>query len=186
MATSSDINVGTFIRHDGKLVQIEEYTHRTPGNLRAFYQAVMRDVKTGRKVEYRFRSGEPVETVRIEEKTMQFLYKDGDSYVMMDTETYDQLYMDGVIFGDSARFMKETMDVRVFFDGEDAVNAIPPKQVELEITYTEPGLSGDTATKTLKPATVETGAEIRVPLFVNAGDKVRIDTASGDYIERVK
>jgi elongation factor P len=186
MATSSDINVGTFIRHNGELVKIEEYIHRTPGNLRAFYQAVMRNVKTGRKVEYRFRAGESVETVRVEERKFQFIYPEGDSVVLMDNDSFEQIYVQSIIFGDQFKFMKEGMEVAVRFDGDEPVDASIPKTVEVEITYTEPGLSGDTATKTLKPATTDTGAEIRVPLFVNIGDKVKVDTSNGEYMERVK
>jgi elongation factor P len=186
MADTGDINVGSIIRFNGELVQIMEYQHRTPGNLRAFYQAKMRNLKSGKQTENRFRSGESVEIVRVEYKMMQYIYAEGEFAVVMDTENYEQVHIPMVMFGEGARFLKEGMDVKVSFEGDDALIAEPPTFTEAQITYTEPGLKGDTATNTLKPATIDTGTEIRVPLFVNEGDWVRIDTRTGDYVERVK
>jgi len=186
MATTSDLSRGAFLRYNGELVQVLEYEHRTPGNLRAFYQVKMRNVRTGKLVENRFRAGEALEFVRVETKEYQFLYKEGESYVLMDNETYDQVYVDGVVFGEGVNFLKEDMTVTVSFDDATPIQAEIPSFVELEVTYTEPGLQGDTATKTLKPATLETGAEIKVPLFVNIGEKIRVDTRTGEYMERVK
>lgn len=186
MADTGDINVGSIIRFNGELVQIMEYQHRTPGNLRAFYQAKMRNLKSGKQTENRFRSGESVEIVRVEYKMMQYIYSEGEFAVVMDTENYEQVHIPMVMFGEGARFLKEGMDVKVSFEGDDALIAEPPTFTEAQITYTEPGLKGDTATNTLKPATIDTGTEIRVPLFVNEGDWVRIDTRTGDYVERVK
>ncbi len=186
MATTQDVNVGSFLRYNGELVQVIEWQHRTPGNLRAFYQAKMKNIKNGKSVENRFRSGESIDVVRVEVRELQYLYKDGPSLVCMDNETFDQIYVDEVLFGDSSRFMKEGMIVQVAFESENPVFAQPPATVEVEITYTEPGIKGDTATNTLKPATIDTGAEIQVPLFVNMGELVKIDTRTGEYIERVK
>lgn len=186
MASASDLSVGNFIRHNGELVQIIEHQHRTPGNLRAFYQTKMRNVKTGKLVEYRYSVDEKVELLRVETKELQYLYKDTDSLVCMDNETFDQVYIQESMFGEAAAFMKEGMTVLVAFESETPVSAQAPTHVELEVTYTEPGIRGDTATNTLKPATVETGASIRVPLFVNTGDKIRIDTRTIEYVERVK
>lgn len=186
MATTSDLSRGMFIRFNGELCVVLEYEHRTPGNLRAFFQVKMRNVRSGKLFENRFRAGEAFEDVRVEEKEFQFLYKEGNDFVLMDNETYDQINLNGSVFGDSARFLKEGMNVKISFDGDTPVYAETPNFVELEVTYTEPGLAGDTATRTLKPATVETGAEVRVPLFVNIGDKLRIDARSGEYMERVK
>lgn len=186
MADTGDINVGSIIRFNGDLVQIMEYQHRTPGNLRAFYQAKMRNLKTGKQTENRFRSGESVEIVRVEYKMMQYIYPEGEFAVVMDTTSYEQVHIPMVMFGDGARFLKEGMEVKVSFEGEEAILAEPPTFTEAQITYTEPGLKGDTATNTLKPATIDTGTEIRVPLFVNEGDWVKIDTRTGDYVERVK
>lgn len=186
MADTGDINVGSIIRFNGELVQIMEYQHRTPGNLRAFYQAKMRNLKTGKQTENRFRSGESVEIVRVEYKMMQFIYLEGEFAVVMDNSTFEQVHIPMVMFGDSGKFLKEGMEVKVSFEGEEAILAEAPTFIEAQITYTEPGLKGDTATNTLKPATIDTGAEIRVPLFVNEGDWVKIDTRTGDYVERIK
>jgi elongation factor P len=115
-----------------------------------------------------------------------FSYKEGNMLVCMDNETYEQIYIDEVLFGDGVRFMKESMEIYAAFEGDNVIYAEPPKQVELEITYTEPGVRGDTATKTLKPATVETGASVNIPLFIDIGEKIKIDTRTGEYLERVK
>lgn len=186
MATTSDLSTGMFLRHNGELVQLLEYIHRTPGNLRAFYQGKMRNLKTGKLVEYRFRSGEEVEIVRVEVRELQYLYKDGSSFVCMDNDTFEQIYIDEVMFGEGAKFMKEGMTVKISFEDETPIAAEPPNFVELEVTYTEPGVRGDTATNTLKPATLETGATVNVPLFVDTGEVIKIDTRTGEYMERVK
>ena len=186
MATTSDVSVGMFIRHNGELCQLTEFQHRTPGNLRAFYQAKMRNIKSGKSVEYRFRSGETVDIIRVDVKELQFLYKDGDSLVLMDNETFEQIYVNESLFGVGAKFLKEEMNVMVSFEDETPIGANPPGTVEMEVTYTEPGVKGDTATNTLKPATIETGAEIMVPLFIEIGEKIKVDTKTGTYMERVK
>lgn len=186
MASTSDVNVGSFVRFNGELVQVVEWQHRTPGNLRAFYQAKMRNVKTGKYVENRFRSGESIDVARVEVRELQYLYKDGDSLVCMDQSTFDQIYIDQALFGSTVQFLKEEMIVIVAFESDMPVTATPPSTVELEVTYSEPGLKGDTATNTLKPATLETGAVVNVPLFVNTGDTIKVDTATGAYLERAK
>jgi elongation factor P len=186
MATTADISVGMFIRFNNELCQVTEWQHRTPGNLRAFYQCKMRNVKNGKNLENRFRSGEEIQTVRVDVKEMQYLYKEGDSLVCMDNETYDQVNIPEFMFGDAARFMKEGMTVMVQFEGDMPIGGTAPLNVELEITYTEPGIKGDTATNTGKPATLETGAEIRVPLFCEIGELIRVNTQNGEYVERVK
>ncbi len=186
MADTGDINVGSIIRFNGELVQIMEYQHRTPGNLRAFYQAKMRNLKNGKQTENRFRSGESVEIVRVEFRVMQFIYTEGEFAVVMDNTTFEQVHIPLIMFGDSGRFLKEGMEVKISFEGDDAILAEAPTFVEAQITYAEPGLKGDTATNTLKPATIDTGTEIRVPLFVNEGDWVKIDTRTGEYVERIK
>jgi len=186
MAKASEVKSGNVLRFNGELVSVEEYIHRTPGNLRAFYQARMRNVKTGKLVEYRFRVDEAVEIARVETNDYQYLYEDGDYFVVMDNSSYEQFNIPKFLFGNSARFLKEGMNVVVAFESDEPIMASAPKNVELEITYTEPAVKGDTSTNALKKATVETGVEINVPLFVNQGDKVKVDTATGDYIERVK
>ncbi len=186
MAKASDIKNGNVLRFSGGLVQVEEFIHRTPGNLRAFYQAKMRNVKTGKLVEYRFRVDEEVEICRVETNDYQYLYEDGDYLVVMDNSSYEQFNIPKFLFGDSVKFLKEGINVIVAFESEEAIMAQAPQNVELEITYTEPAVKGNTSTNATKSATVETGAEIKVPLFINQGDKVKIDTRCGDYVERVK
>lgn len=186
MAKASEIKNGNILRFNGELVTVEEFIHRTPGNLRAFYQARMRNVKTGKLVEYRFRTDEEVEICRVETSDYQYLYPEGDTFVVMDNTTFEQHNIPKFLFGDAARFIKEGMNVIVAFESEEPIMAQAPASVELEITYTEPAVKGDTSTNAMKNATVETGVEIRVPLFINQGDKVKVDTRSGDYIERVK
>lgn len=186
MAKASDVKSGNILRFNGDLVQVEEFLHRTPGNLRAFYQARMRNVKTGKLVEYRFRTDEEVTICRVETSDYQYLYEDGDFLVVMDNTSYEQFNIPKLLFGESVRFLKEGMNVIIAFESEEPIMAQTPSHVELEITYTEPAVKGDTSTNALKYATVETGVEIKVPMFINQGDKVRVDTRTGDYIERVK
>jgi elongation factor P len=187
MATVSDLSKGNYMRYNGEIVQVEELIHRTPGNLRAFYQVKMRNVRNGKIAENRFRPGEECEILRVETKEYQYLYADGDSLVCMDNETFDQIYLDKALLGDSVNYIKEGVTLLIAFEnGTQPITAEPPSHVVLEVQYTEPGLAGDTATRTLKPATLENGAEIRVPLFVNTGEKIKVDTRTGEYIERVK
>lgn len=186
MAKASDIKSGNILRFNGELVSVEEFLHRTPGNLRAFYQAKMRNVKTGKLVEYRFRVDEEVEICRVETSDYQYLYEDGDYLVVMDNATYEQFNIPKALFGKSVKFLKEGMNVIVAFESEEPIMAETPSHVELEITYSEPAVKGDTSTSASKYATVETGVEIKVPMFINQGDKVKIDTRTGEYVERVK
>lgn len=187
MATVSDLSKGNYMRYNGEVVKVEELLHRTPGNLRAFYQIKMRNVRNGKLAENRFRPGDEVEILRVETKEYQYLYADGDSLVCMDNVTFDQVYIDKVLLGDSVNYIKEGVTLLIAFEnGDRAITAEPPSHVTMEIQYTEPGLAGDTATRTLKAATLENGVEIRVPLFVNTGDKIKLDTSNGAYIERVK
>ncbi|HVA98365.1 MAG TPA: elongation factor P [Bacteroidia bacterium] len=186
MATTSDIGVGSVIRFNNELCIVTEYQHRTPGNLRAFYQAKMKNLKSGKSVEYRFRSGEEVEMVRVDYRMLQYIYAEGEHIVCMDNTTFEQIYVPANLFGSGLKFMKEGMEVKVSFEDDLALSAEAPTFVELEITYTEPGVKGDTATNTLKQATLETGAVINVPLFINQGEKIKVDTRNSSYVERVK
>lgn len=186
MANTGDLFKGCFIKLNNELFQVLEYVHRTPGNLRAFYQVILRNVKSGKQLEHRFRAGESVEMIRVEFKEMQYLYKEGKNLVLMDPVTFDQIYIDEILIGSALKFLKEEMIVKVSFDGDTALSAEAPTFVTLTISYTEPGVKGDTATNTLKPATLDNGAEVMVPLFVYEGDKVKVDTRTGDYVERVK
>ena len=186
MAKASDVKNGNILRFNGELVQVEEFIHRTPGNLRAFYQARMRNVKSGKLVEYRFRTDEEVDIARVETNDYQYLYEDGKDLVIMDNVTYEQHNVPKMLFGNAVKFLKEGMNVIVAFESEEPIMAQIPNSAELEITYTEPAVAGNTSSGALKNATVETGAEIKVPLFINIGDKVKVDTATGSYVERVK
>src|SRR5688500_15315722 len=142
MADTGDIGVGSVIRLNGELMQIMEYQHRTPGNLRAFYQAKMRNLKNGKQTENRFRSGESVEIVRVEFRMMQFIYTEGDFAVVMDNTTFEQVHIPLTMFGDSGRFLKEGMEVKISFEGDEPILAEAPTFIEAQITYTEPGLKG--------------------------------------------
>ena len=136
--------------------------------------------------ENRFRSGENVEILRVETHELQYLYEEGDSFVCMNNESYDQIPISKHLFGDGSKFMKEGDTVMISFEGETPISADAPSHAIVEITYTEPGVKGDTATNTLKSATTETGAVVMVPLFVNIGEKIKVDTKTGSYVERVK
>ncbi|EDM36360.1 elongation factor P (EF-P) [Pedobacter sp. BAL39] len=186
MAKASEVKNGNILRFNGELIQVEEFLHRTPGNLRAFYQARMRNVKTGKLVEYRFRTDEEVTICRVETSDYQYLYEDGEFLVVMDNNSYEQFNIPKTLFGESVKFLKEGMNVVIAFESEEPIMAQTPSHVELEITYTEPAVKGDTSTNALKYATVETGVEIKVPMFINQGDRVKVDTRTGDYIERAK
>ncbi|MBW4890471.1 elongation factor P [Mucilaginibacter sp. HMF5004] len=186
MAKASEIKNGSILRFNGELIQVEEFIHRTPGNLRAFYQARMRNIKSGKLVEYRFRTDEDVDIARVETNNYQYLYDDGDDLVVMDLNTYDQFNVPKSLFGSAIKFLKEGVNVIVAFESDMPIMGQMPNSAELEITYTEPAVKGDTSTGAMKKATVETGAEINVPLFINLGDVVKVDTATGNYVERVK
>ncbi|HIY36647.1 MAG TPA: elongation factor P [Candidatus Paraprevotella stercorigallinarum] len=187
MINAQDIKNGTCIRMDGKLYFCIEFLHVKPGKGNTFMRTKLKDVVNGYVLERRFNIGEKLEDVRVERRPYQFLYKEGDDYIFMNQETYDQIpIMHDLITG--VDYMKEGEIVEVVTDAstETVLFAEVPTKVKLKITYTEPGLKGDTATNTLKPATVETGAEVRVPLFVNEGETIEVDTRDGSYVGRVK
>jgi elongation factor P len=185
MATTSDFRNGMVIRFNGELHRIEEYIHRTPGNLRAFVQAKLRNMRSGRVTETRFRSGEEVEEIRVEQKEFQYLFHDGTSLQFMDKKSYEQMPVDAKALGIGAEFLKEGETVQLLMVGMDIVGAELPNKVELKIVETIPGVRGDTATGSTKPAKTETGAAVNVPLFINEGDVIRVDTRTGQYLERV-
>lgn len=186
MPSTSDFRPGLTIRMDGELWTIVEFQHVNPGNWRAFVRAKLKSLKSGKVIETRFRAGESVETVRIDSKDYQYLYQDGNGYVFMDNETYEQITIDGKLVGDGMKFLKETETVEITFNGTEIISVTIPITVELKVVETVPGVRGDTATGAQKPAKVETGATVNVPLFINEGDKLKIDTRTGQYIERVK
>ena len=187
MATTADIRNGMCIEFNNGLYTIVEFLHVKPGKGAAFVRTKMKNVQTGRTLENTFNAGVKIDEVRIERRPYQVLYKDDMGYNFMHNETFEQISLQKDLIN-GADFLKEgtNVDITVHADTETVLFADLPLNVILEITYTEPGLKGDTATNTLKPATVETGAEIRVPLFINIGDKVRINTVDGSYVERTK
>lgn len=186
MAKASDVKNGNILRFNGDLVVVEEFIHRTPGKGGAFYIGKLRNIKTGKTVEARLGTDEQVEICRVETNDYQYLYEDGDYYVVMDNTTFEQFNIPKSLFGESARFLKEGMNVIISMESEEPIMAQTPSFVELEVTYTEPAVKGDTSTNALKSATVGSDVEIKVPMFVNQGDKVKIDTRTGSYVERVK
>jgi len=186
MATSNDFRNGMALKVDGNLVTIVEFQHVKPGKGGAFVRSKLKNVRTGAVVEKTWRAGEKVEEVRLERISMQYLYRDGDMFHVMDQETYEQLTLNRELFGEQADLLKENEVVTVLMHGETPLTAEIPNFVELEVTETEPGFRGNTAQGALKPAKLETGATVNVPLFINVGDVLRIDTRSKSYVERAK
>ncbi len=186
MATTAEFRPGMAIRMDGELWTIVEFQHVNPGNWRAFVRAKLKSLRSGKVVEIRFRAGEAVDIVRIDTKEFQYLYHDGSGYVFMDKETFDQISVEESVVGDGSKFLKETETVEIMFNGDDIISVQIPVTVELRIVETVPGVRGDTATGAQKPAKVETGASVNVPLFINEGDMIKVDTRTGHYVERVK
>ncbi len=187
MANTSDIRNGLCIEYNNDIFSIVEFQHVKPGKGNAFVRTKLKSLTTGKVLDNTFPAGHKISTVRIERRKFQFLYKDDMGYHFMNNETYDQVSIQEKMI-DRPGLLKEGSEVEILIRAE---NDMPltlelPQHVVLEITYTEPGVKGDTATNSMKPATLETGAEIRVPLFINQGEKIKIDTRSGSYIERAK
>ena len=184
MISAGDFRNGITFELDGQVVQVIEFQHVKPGKGAAFVRTKYKNVITGSVVERSFNPSDKYPTAFIERKDMEFSYSDGDLYYFMDNESYEQMPINGSVLGDNFKFVKENMDCKVLSYKGNVFGVEPPNFVELEVTKTEPGVRGDTATNTLKPATLETGAEIRVPLFINEGEMIRIDTRTGEYMER--
>ena len=185
MATTNDLRNGLVLNLEGQLWQVVEFQHVKPGKGPAFVRTKIKNVLSGKTVDRTFNAGLKVDTATVDRRDMQYLYKDGNDYVFMDVKSYDQIYVPGDTVGDAARFLLENQDVIVAFH-EDAVLFVElPAAVVLTVSHTEPGLQGDRSNAGTKPATLETGAEIQVPLFLNTGDRVKVDTRSGSYISRV-
>lgn len=187
MATTSDIKNGLCINFNGKIMSVVEFQHVKPGKGPAFVRTKLKNIETGKVIDNTFSAGHKIDIVRVERRQYQFLYEEGDGYHFMNTDTYEQIFLQKSAI-DKSEFLQEGMMVEILFHAEEERPLVVdlPIHIEAEITYTEPGVKGDTATNTLKPATIDTGAEVRVPLFCNIGDKVKIDTRTGDYMERVK
>lgn len=184
MVTAGDFRNGVTFDMDGSVMQIIEFQHVKPGKGAAFVRTKLRNVITGAVVEKTFNPTDKYPTAHVERKDMQYLYNDGDLYYFMDMETYEQLPINKDKLGDSFKFVKEEMMCKIVSYKDNVIAVEPPMFVELEVTETEPGFKGDTATGASKPATLETGAQIKVPLFINIGDKLKIDTRTGEYLER--
>tara|TARA_B100000029_G_scaffold496257_1_gene562321 strand:- start:130 stop:687 length:558 start_codon:yes stop_codon:yes gene_type:complete len=185
MADTSDFRNGFTMVIDGTIFSIAEFQHVKPGKGGAFVRTKLRNVQTGAVLDRTFRSGDKVEDIRLEKREMQYLYSDGDLYHFMDMETYEQLGIASDILGEGANLLKENESAFLLMAENKPITAELPNFVNLEITHTEPGIKGDTATGAVKPATLETGAVVMVPLFVNQGDTLKIDTRTGEYVERV-
>ncbi|MDE7424537.1 MAG: elongation factor P [Lachnospiraceae bacterium] len=185
MISAGDFRNGMTIELDNGIYQIIEFQHVKPGKGAAFVRTKLRNIKNGGVVEKTFRPTEKCPQAHIEKKDMQYLYNDGDLFNFMDVETFDQFSLSTDAIGDSLKFVKENDMVKMLSHNGEVFAIEPPMFVELEITETEPGFKGDTATGATKPATVETGATVYVPLFVETGDKISIDTRTGEYLKRV-
>ena len=184
MVSAGDFRNGVTFEMDGNVFQIIEFQHVKPGKGAAFVRTKIRNVIAGSVVERTFNPNEKFPTAFVERREMQYLYEDGGLYYFMDTESYEQQPIGKEVLTDSFRFVKENMMCKVLSFKGNVFGVEPPNFVELQITQTDPGFKGDTATNVTKPATVETGAEIRVPLFIDEGETVRIDTRTGEYMER--
>lgn len=185
MLSAGDFRNGMSIELDNNIYQIIEFQHVKPGKGAAFVRTKLKNIKSGGVVEKTFRPTEKFPQARIDRKDMQYLYKDGDLYNFMDMETYEQIALDSAAIGDTLKFVKENEIVKICSHNGNVFAVEPPLFVELIITDTEPGLKGDTATGATKPAVVETGATVYVPLFVNQDDVIKIDTRTGEYLSRV-
>ena len=184
MISAGDFRNGVTFEMDGQVVSIIEFQHVKPGKGAAFVRTKIRNVITGAVVEKTFNPTEKFPTAYIERRDMEYLYEDGDLYYFMDNETYEQMPIGKDVLGDNFKFVKENMVCKVLSYKGNVFGVEPPTFVVLEVTQTEPGVKGDTATNVTKPATLETGAEIKVPIFINEGDKIQIDTRTGEYMSR--
>ena len=185
MISAGDFRNGVTFEMDGQVMQVVEFQHVKPGKGAAFVRTKLKNVITGAVTETTFNPTDKFQDARIDRKDMQYLYNDGELYYFMDTETYEQLPLNHDQVEDAINFIVENMNVNIRFYKGNAFSVEAPNFVELTVTETEPGFKGDTATGTTKPATLETGYKINVPLFVNEGDRIRVDTRTGEYMERV-
>ena len=186
MATTADMKNGITLDIEGQLWNVIEFQHVKPGKGGAFVRTKLKDIQSGKIIDHTFNSGSKIEFIRVEAKEMQFLYLDGENFVFMDNESYEQLMVNMDIISDGKNYLIAGMNVDILFDDDEILDVRIPAHVILAVTKTEPGFKGNTATGANKPATVETGYELNVPLFINEDDRIKIDTRSGDYVERAK
>ncbi len=184
MISAGDFKNGVTIEYDGHVYQILEFQHVKPGKGAAFVRCKLKNVISGGAIEKTFRPSEKMPKAHIERKDMEYLYSDGDMYHFMDAETYEQVAVDASTVEDELKFVKENQVVKVLSHNGKVFGIEPPQSVELKVTETEPGFKGDTSSGGTKPATVETGAKVNVPLFIDQGEMIRVDTISGDYLGR--
>lgn len=185
MISTADFRNGLVVDLDGDLMEIIEFQHVKPGKGGAFVRTKFKNFLTGRVLEKTFRSGEKFEEARIEEQRWQFLYSDGAQFHFMDHDTFEQLAVNADVVGDQAQWMKENEDISLMFHNGSVISIKVPSHVVLTITKSDPGVQGDRSSGAKKPATLETGAAIQVPLFLNEGDQVKVDTRTGEYVERM-
>ena len=185
MADTTDFRNGFTMLIDGAIFSIAEFQHVKPGKGSAFVRTKLKNMKTGAVLDRTFRSGDKVVEVRLEKREMQYLYSEGDTYYFMDLDTYEQTPVERDVIGDGAGLLKESENAYLLVAREEVIGVDLPNFVTLAVTHTEPGIKGDTATGAVKPATLETGYIVQVPLFINQGDTLKIDTRTGDYVERV-
>lgn len=186
MANTSDIRNGAVMLHKNKRMKVVEFQHVKPGKGNAFVRTKLKDIQTGKIIDETFNAGHKIQIIRVESKAMQFLYVDGEAYIFMDNENFEQLNVPNASVGDGKNYLIAGVNVDLLFDGSEVLDVRLPSHITLEVTETEPGFKGNTATGASKPATLETGYVLNVPLFINEGDKLRIDTRTGDYVERSK
>jgi elongation factor P len=181
---ATQLRPGMVIKHNGDLHSVFSVEHRTPGNLRAFIQAKLRNLRTGAMFEHRFRSPDPIDKIVVDEVNMEYLYNDGDDYYFMNMENYEQTQLTRDVLGDSVEYLTPNLQIKVEFYNEKPVGIELPQTVELTVVSTEPGLKSATASSVTKPAKLETGLIVQVPPFINEGERIRVDTAEGAYLSR--
>ena len=181
---ATQLRPGMIIKHNDTLHSVFKVEHRTPGNLRAFIQAKLRNLKSGAMFEHRFRSADAIEKVSVDEVTMEFLYADGDDYYFMTPEDYEQTVLNGSLLGDAVEYLTPNLQIKISYIDGQPVGVDLPTSVELTVVETEPGLKSATASSVTKPAKTETGLVVQVPPFINEGEKIRVDTSEGSYLSR--
>ena len=181
---ATQMRPGMVIKHNNDLHSVFSVEHRTPGNLRAFIQAKLRNLRTGSMFEHRFRSGDPIEKITVDQVQMEYLYQDGDNHVFMNTENYEQLHLGKDVLGDAVDYLTPNLQISVEFYDNKPVGVELPQTVDLKIVETEPGLKSATASSVTKPAKTETGLVVYVPPFINEGETIRVDTSEGAYLSR--
>ncbi len=184
MISTNEFKTGITIEMDGEIYSVLEFQHVKPGKGAAFVRTKLKNLRSGSTVDHTFRAGEKVARAHLERKEMEYLYRDDDTFYLMDAETYEQLALPAETLGEGSKYLKENDRLTVVMLGEEVVGVDVPITVVLEVADTEPGIKGDTASGATKPATMETGLVVQVPLFVNSGDKIKIDTRTGSYLER--